>query len=230
MRQYALVCTGMYWYVLVCPGMFWYVLVCTSMYQHLLWFPIHQFRPSPLLDTWRYIKVHGSTWQYRKVLYTWIMAVLQGRSRYIKVQGFVLPCTLKYRHNPGIQDFPVLPCTSMYLHVSSNGEGRNWWIGNQSKRWYIPVHTSTYQYIPGHTRTYQYILVHTSTYQYILSHTNRWLCVLVHTCIWLWQVGLCQYIPAHTCTYLLVPNLACTYQYIPVHTSIYKSILECTRM
>jgi len=196
MRQYVLVCTGMYWYVLVCPGMFWYVLVCTGMYQQLLWFPIHQFRPSPLLDTWRYIKVHGSTWQYRKVLYTWIMAVLQGtwqyKALYLDVPrptfkgnqnyqfemdlGKVLYTwimavlqgtwqykalyldvprpTLMYRLHSGIQDFLVLPCTSMYLHVSSNGEGWNWWIGNQSKCWYILVHTSTYQYIPVHTVSY----------------------------------------------------------------------------
>jgi hypothetical protein len=65
-------------YVLVCTGMYHYIPVHTRIYQHLLWFPIHQFRLSPLLDTWRYIKVHGSTWKYPKVMYTWIMKVQQG--------------------------------------------------------------------------------------------------------------------------------------------------------
>ncbi len=46
------------------------------------------------------------------------------KRRYInlKVQGFVLPSTLLYRRNPGIQDFRVLHCTALYRDVSSNGK------------------------------------------------------------------------------------------------------------
>jgi hypothetical protein len=148
--------------------MYWYIPVHTRIYQHLLWFPIHQFRPSPLLDTWRYMEVHGSTGK----------SCIPGLWRYFKVHGSTKPCTLMYLDLPWstaiIQVYRtfrychVLPCTLMYLHVSSNGEGRNWWIGNQSNCWYIPVHTSTYQNIPGHTNTYQYIPVHTSAYCLIL--------------------------------------------------------------
>ena len=123
MYWYVLVCTSMYWYVLVCPGMYWYVLVCTSMYQHLLWFPIHQFRPSPLLDTWRYMEVHGST---RK------SCVPEWR-RYIKVHGSTKPCTLMYLDLPWCTAFiqvyrtfwycHVLPCTSMYRVTGKDGIG-----------------------------------------------------------------------------------------------------------
>jgi hypothetical protein len=48
-----------------------YIPVHTGTYQHLLWFSIHQLRLSPLLDTSRYIMVHGSTRKYPKVLCTW---------------------------------------------------------------------------------------------------------------------------------------------------------------
>ena len=138
--RYVQVCAGMYWHrptcqshiqvctsthnhLLVWDSMYWYVLVCTSMYQHLLWFPIHQFRPSPLLDTWRYMEVHGST---RK-------SCIPDLRRYIKVHGSTKPCTLMYLDLPWstaiIQVYRtflychVLPCTSMYRVTGKDGIG-----------------------------------------------------------------------------------------------------------
>ena len=151
--------------------------------------------------------------------------VHRGRSRYIKVQGFVLPCTLMYRLHSGTQDFLVLPCTFMYLHVSSNGEGRNWCIGNQGKYWYILVHTSTYENIPGHTNTYQYILVHTSTYQDILMGDYVDWYIPVYGFDWWFYTSTYLHIPPHTCLYLIFHVHTSTYQYIPVLTSQYWNVL-----
>jgi len=104
-------------YVLVCTGMYWYVLVCTSIYSDF------QFTNSILP---RY-SIHGGTWKYMAVPESPVYLDYGGTSS-LKVQGtwqykalyldVPLP-TLKYRHNPGIQDFPVLSCTSMYFDVSS---------------------------------------------------------------------------------------------------------------
>ena len=139
MYWYVLVCTCMYWYVLVCPGMYWYVLVCTSIYPDFQFtnsvFPRYSIHE----DTSKYMEVHDSTgkscipglWLYFKVG--------RGTSRYKALYCQVPWCTAIIQVYRTFRYCHVLPCTLMYLHVSSNGERRNWWIVKQSKCWYIPV-------------------------------------------------------------------------------------------
>ena len=100
----------------------------------------------------------------------------------------------------------VLPCTLMYRDVSSNGERLNWWIGNQSKCWYIRVCTGMYWYIPVHTSTYCLILTGECVYLYILLYTVT-----------------SKYISVHTSSYQFILKLTGTYQYIPKHTRSYLS-------
>jgi hypothetical protein len=128
----------MYWYVLVCPGIYWFILVCTGTYQHVLHiFPTHKSCWNIGIQTGTYQDVHSGTLSYCLVsscplLETWRYKAVQGSEigtmRYMavpespvpldmEVQGGTRPCTFMYflvPAYPGVLDFLVLPCTSLY--------------------------------------------------------------------------------------------------------------------
>ena len=125
----------MCWYIRVCTGLYLYMLVCTSTYQHVL----HIFPPVGIfgykLEHARLsLLVLSHTALYPLVLF-WIRggtrrykAVKFGTRRYkavpespvpldMEVRGGTRPCTASYRlvpSYPGVRDFLVLPCTSLY--------------------------------------------------------------------------------------------------------------------
>ena len=131
-NQYIPVCTGMYWYVLVCTGIYWFVLVCTGTYQHVL----HIFSTiscwNILIQTGTCQDVHSPTLSYRLVsscplLDTRRYKAVQGRTRKSRTPGYRGTRRYKalYLHvppYPGVRDFLVLPCTSLYqisLHCTA---------------------------------------------------------------------------------------------------------------
>ncbi len=117
--------------------------------------------------------------------------VARGTSRYKAWYCLVPWCTFVIQVYRTFGYFLVLSCTLMYSDVSSNGERRNWWTGNQSKCWYIPICTGMYRYIPIHTSTsgfiltgecvYVYIPLYTVTGKYISVHTSSYQLILKHT-------------------------------------------------
>ena len=144
--------------------MYTYVLVHTSIFPKF-WHSL--ILPCPLLDTWRYQEVQGSTRKSSTPGY-------RGTRQYKALYLHVLPCTCISR-GTGLSGtamyliVPIsLPCTALYCHVSRRGqedtrqydsvpEWTSWYVpvcihifqqdlcvGNMcSTCWYVPVHKST---------------------------------------------------------------------------------------
>ena len=132
----------------------------------------------------------------------------------------------------------VLPCTVMYLLVSTCGKGMDLCVGNCSTYWHVPVWTSTYWYVLQvvHTGMYWYTQTgkcmylykhaHASTFQYIQVHTSMYWYVPVHTT---YSYQQCKYwidceIGSDNTSYQSPKVCTSTYQYIPytlVYTGMY---------
>ena len=175
---------------------------------------------------YKYVLVHTSIFvnsgflSYRPVRF-WIRG---GTRRYqavpdspvpldMEVRGGTRPCTASYRlvpSYPGVRDFLVLPCTSLY-RISLPGTASYRLVSRRGQ---------------GGMRENQNLrkcYVCTSTYLYILVHTTH---VIHHSVC----MSTNKYRQVPTCMYWLVLVCTSTYQYIPVQTSTYRYVLACTGM
>ena len=122
-----------------------------------------------------YMAVQGSTWQYQKVPHPWIC-------RYKEVHEGTRPRTFMYflvPAYPGVQDFLVLPCTSIYqFHclvppcTAMYPEEDKRIQGSMTV--YQKGHRGMFQFVSEYSNrrgnmnsTCRYVLVHTSMYWYV---------------------------------------------------------------
>ena len=176
--------------------MYTYVLVHTSIFPKF-WHSL--ILPCPLLDTWRYQAVQGSTRKSSTPGY-------RGTRLYKALYVHVLPCTCISR-GTGLSGtamyliVPIsLPCTALYRLVSRRGQGgmrEHQNLGN------MLVCTSTYVFILVHTDSYKSSKVCPGSYCYRVTYIHLPVCNSTN-----------KYRLVHTCMYLYV--LVCTsmYQYI----------------